>query len=68
MIVPSMDNGHDLVAWILRRKIAVGQLVLGYHSAVDRKYHLCTQVNVVDGKIICIGVTDYVTFGCFAGS
>ena len=63
----SSIHGHDLVAWILRRKIAIGQLLLSYQSAVDRKYHLCTQVNVVDGKIICIGVTDYVTFGCFAG-
>ena len=65
MIVPSMDNGHDLVAWILRRKIAVGQLLLSYQSAVDRKYHLCTQVNFVDGKIICIVVTDcYVWLFC----
>ena len=23
------------------------------------KFYLCTQVNVVDGKIICIVVTDY---------
>ena len=55
----SSNHGHDLVAWILRRKIAMGQLLLSYQSAVDRKYHLCTQVNVVDGKIICIVVTDY---------
>ena len=63
----SSIHGHDLVTW-MRRKIAVGQLLLSYHSAVDRKYYLCTQVNVVDGKIICIVVTDYVTFGCFADS
>jgi len=50
------------VAWMLRRKIAMGQLLLNCQSAVDRKYHLCMQVNVVDVKIICIVVTDYIVW------